>query len=92
MAPKPRKWEGSAAKSKPDKLLDETEKEPGPQPTRKEKLKAFWQVASCLVHLWGHFQLLNADAFRPRHIMTAASLSESAHALQGIMTGCIIHT
>lgn len=51
MAPKPRKWEGSAAKSKPDKLLDETGKEPGPQPTRKEKLKAFWQVASYLIHL-----------------------------------------
>ena len=58
MAPKPRKWEGSAAKSKPDKLLDETEKEPGPQPTKKEKLKAFWQVASCSGPHLGQYWLL----------------------------------
>ena len=57
MAPKPRKWEGTAAKSKPDKLLDETEKEPGPQPTKKEKLKAFWQVAFCIGHLLGQISV-----------------------------------
>ncbi len=85
MGPKPREWKGSAAASKPDQLLDGEQKEPIPEPTKKEKLKAFLQV---------HFgdQFLDVLARLACRCSIEQKNRDGVIMPQGCMTGCIIHT